>query len=38
MKSVMHYSVFDVFSMLSLLNQIHVNLGAQLQVNVTKKP
>lgn len=31
MKSVMHYSVFDVFSMLSLLNQIHVNLGAQLQ-------
>ncbi|KAG0554615.1 hypothetical protein KC19_12G105100 [Ceratodon purpureus] len=37
MKSVLHYSIFDIFAMLSLLNQIHINLCAQVQVGEQPK-
>lgn len=31
MKSIMHYSIFDIFPMLSFLNQLHTTLSVQVQ-------
>jgi len=31
MKGIVHYNVFDIFSMLSLLHQLHVSIGDQFQ-------